>query len=380
MPITIHDGRTNDLYQTLTKCEDIQDMQLFFDRNSGYFTDWKAFINYLLDLGGYSYTEFARLCDMSRNTIISWCEQGKIPRSREQFIRIGFAVNMSLGELNDFLQRYGKYPRLTAKNIEDAVTIFSVQNHLTYNQCLELKEHFSSIFQHVLKERKSNRNKAYVYFSTKELESQLLNAKTLLDFEMFIEKNITAFTNCYINLVDFLDSYICLNTADAHGVPRSLNSFLQETVDNPSIAAGFNTMVSKLRCRGTVPSRIHLIALGIHLRMTANDIDTMLCFAGMEPLCAKDKLESVILFAAECAVIQNPEIEFSNAFFIKQYTRNTELKEKCDSIISSFEITGYRLDNSADLFTYITDTLFTIDSDIADDILYLLGKKPKNEV
>ena len=105
-------------------------------------------------------------------------------------------------------------------------------------------------------------------------------------------------------------------------------------------------MVSKFRCHGTIPSRIHLLALGIHLGMTADDINTMLGFAGMEPLCTKDKLESIILFAAECAVIQNPEIEFSNAFLLKQYTQNAELKEKCDSIMQRFEITDYKSDRT----------------------------------
>lgn len=376
MTISIHDGRTNDLYQALTKCENIDDMQLFLDRHSTYFTDWKAFINYLLDSGGYSYTQFARLCGISRNTIISWCENGKIPRSREQFIRIGFAVNMSLDDINDFLQRYGKYPKLNGKNIEDAVTIFSLCNHLNFEQCVELKNHFVSILEHVLNERKYN--KEYTYFSTNQIESELLSLKSLLDFEIFVNKNAKVFTNCYVNLSDFIDSYIALNTIGVSETPCTLNAFLQETMDDPALIAGFNTMLSKLRCHGTIPSRIRLIALGIHLRMTTDDINTMLNFAGMESLCAKDKLESIILFATECVIIQNPDIEFSNALILKQYTKNTKLREKCDSIINNFEIANYRSDSDTDLFEYITNVLFNIDSDIADDLLYLLGKKPKN--
>lgn len=375
MSIPIHDGRTNDLYQTLVKCEDLDDMQLFLDRHSEYFTDWKAFINYLLDSGGYSYTQFARLCGISRNTVISWCEDGKIPRSREQFVRIGFAVNMSLNDINDFLQRYGKYPKLNAKNIEDAVTIFSICNHLNYDQRLELTNHFVSILEHVLNERKYN--KEYTYFSTNQIESELLTIKSLMDFETFVAKNAEVFTNCYVNLSDFIDSYISLNTFHTGESPGTLNRLLRETIDDPSLVAGFNTMISKLKCHGIVPSRIHLIALGIHLRMTADDINTMLDFAGMEPLCAKDKLESIILFAAEYAIIQNPEIEFSNALLLKQYTQNMKLKEKCDSIINSLAITDYKSDHDIDLFEYITDTLFNIDSDITDDLLYLLGRKPK---
>ena len=376
MPIMIHDGRTNDLHHTLTKCEDIDDLRLFLDKHSEYFTNWKAFINYLLDSGGYSYTKFARLCGISRNTIISWCENGKIPRSREQFIRIGFAVNMSIPDINDFLQRYGKYPKLNAKNIEDAVTIFSLSNYLSYEQCMELKEHFSSILCDVLNQRKAKKNTEYIYFSTEQLEHELVSVKTLLDFEIFVEKNADAFANCYVQLLDFIDSYISFNTVSINGRPGTLNSFLEENIDNPALIASFNTMISKLRRYGTIPSRIHLIALGIHFRMTADDINTMLYFAGMEPLCVKDKLESIILFAAECAIIQNPEFEFSNAFLLKQYTQNAELKEKCNSVIKNFEFSNYKFDNNVDLFEYITDTLFNIDFDITDEILYLLGKKP----
>lgn len=374
MPIKIHDGRTNDLYNTLTKCEDIDDICIFMDKHNEYFTNWKAFINYLLDSGGYTYTNFAQRCGMSRNTIVSWCETGKIPRSREQFIRIGFAVNMSLDDMNNFLQRYGKYPKLNVKNIEDAVTIFSICNHLNYSQCTELKEHFSSILCDVLKERKSADNKEFTYFSTEQLELELVSIKTLLSFETFVEKNAKAFANSYIKLLDFIDSYILLNTTNSNGTSGTLNSFLEENIDNPAIVAGFNTMISKLRCYGTIPSRMSLIALGIHFRMTADDICTMLCLAGMEPLCAKDKLESVIIFAAEDAVIQNPEIEFSNAFLLKQYTKNADIREKCDMIISRFEMADYRLDNNIDIFEYITNVLFNIDSDITDEILYLLGK------
>lgn len=375
MSIPIHDGRTNDLYNEITKCEDINDMRIFMDRHNEYFTNWKAFINYLLDSGGYTYTSFARRCGMSRNTIISWCEKGKIPRNREQFIRIGLAVNMSLDDMNHFLQRYGKYPRLNAKNIEDAVVIFSLCNHLDYNQCYELKGYFSSILCDVLKNRKSTINKDFAYFSTGQLELELISIKTLLSFEQFVEKNAKAFASSYVKLLDFIDGYIALNTSSSYETCGTLNAFLEERIDNPAIVAGFNTMISKLRCYGTIPSRIKLIALGIHFGMTPDDISSMLCLAGMEPLCAKDKLESIIIFAAECAIIINPEVEFSNAFLLKQYIKNPEIKAKCEQIVNRFEMTDYRFDKDTDFFEYITDTLFHIGSDITEEILYLLGKK-----
>lgn len=179
MSLNIHDGRTNYLYQEVTKCEDLEDVHAFIDEHSSYFTNWKAFINHLLDSAGYSYSQFASLCGMSRNTIISWCEKGKVPRSREQFIRVGFAVNMSLDELNHFLQRYGKYPRLNPKNIDDAVTMFSICNQLSYTQCSELKKHFSSILQDVLKSRRTDKGQTDTYFSTTSFCENVNNEKNV---------------------------------------------------------------------------------------------------------------------------------------------------------------------------------------------------------
>lgn len=369
----IHDGRTNHFYHTLTKCEDINDLNAFIDEHSAYFTDWKAFMNQLLDVGGYSYSKFASLCGMSRNTIISWCEKGTIPRTREQFIRIGFAIHMSCNELNDFLQRYGKYPRLNPKNIDDAVTIFSISNQLSYKQCQELKQYFPPLLQDILKQRKSHKNQNSLYFSTKELELELLSVTTFMQFEAFVERNKEAFANSYVKLIDFIDSYIALNTIEANGKQGTLNSFLSQHIENPAIVAGFNTMMSKLRCYGIIPSRMPLIALGIHLHMTAEDLNTMLVFAGMEPLCAKDKLESILIFAAENAVIENPGIEFSNALLLKQYTTNPEIKKKCNELIELYGLTDYQANDNTNLYDYITNALMSMDVDTTSEILYLLG-------
>lgn len=214
----------------------------------------------------------------------------------------------------------------------------------------------------------------FFYFSTGEMEQELLSIKTLQSFESFVEKNEEAFTNSYVKLLDFIDSYISVNTVGSQEKFCTLNAFLKKRIENPAIVAGFNTMISKLRCYGIIPSRINLSAIGIHFGMTSDDISTMLCFAGMEPICAKDKLESVLIFAIEYAIIQNPDMEFSNTFLLKQYTKNPDMKEKCDEIIRKFEMAEYRFDNNTDLYEYIIDALFHFDSHITDEMLYLLGE------
>lgn len=76
----------------------MDDILTLIDKHSRYFTDWKRFICSLLDTGGWTYGAFAKRCGMSRNTVVAWCEKGQVPRSREQFIRIGFAAKMNPDE------------------------------------------------------------------------------------------------------------------------------------------------------------------------------------------------------------------------------------------------------------------------------------------
>lgn len=374
MHFNIHDGRTDFFYNEISKCEDIDDIHMLMDKYSDYFVSWKNFINYMLDSSGCTYTEFAELCGMSRNTIISWCEKGQIPRSRKQFIQIGFAVRMNLNEMNGFLQRYGKYPKLNPKSIDDAVTIFALSNGLNFQQSVGLKRHFSSVLCDILNRRRHGSGDYLRCLATEQFESELLSVSTIMEFEAFVEQNVEAFADCYTKLLDFIDSYVAINTTNADGKCGTLNSFLGECINDPATVASFNTMISKLRRYGTIPSRISLIALGIHMRMTADDINTMLNLSGMERLCSRDKLESLIIFAAENAVIQNPGIELSNALMLRQFTKNPEIKSKCDKIIEQYDMTDYLCNDNADLYNYIIDSLVTIDSDSASEILHLLGK------
>ena len=53
---------------------------------------------------------------------------------------------------------------------------------------MALKEHFSSILLDVLNERKTKKDKKYIYYATQALEHELISIKTLLDFEKFVEK------------------------------------------------------------------------------------------------------------------------------------------------------------------------------------------------
>lgn len=65
----------------------------------------------------------------------------------------------------------------------------------------------------------------FFYFSTGEMEQELLSIKTLQSFESFVEKNEEAFTNSYVKLLDFIDSYISVNTVGSQEKFCTLNAF-----------------------------------------------------------------------------------------------------------------------------------------------------------
>ena len=220
MPYDIHDGRTCGIYDEVARCEDIDDVHALIKANSALMTDWQAFICNLLETCGHSYRSFAAQCEMSSNTIASWCRRGQLPRSREQFIRVAFAAGMNVEETNSFLRRYGKYPQLYPKNIEDAIWIFALRHEMTWHQAAELRKHFEHCMPDAAELKRGS-----VFWDTQAVELQLLKADTVAELEQFVIDNADAFADTYHKLLDFIDSHISVASME-DGQPRSLNAFL----------------------------------------------------------------------------------------------------------------------------------------------------------
>ncbi len=365
MPFEIHDGRTRGIYDDVVRCEDIDDVFRLLKENESLMTDWKSFICSLLENSGSSYRGFAARCGMSSNTIASWCERGQLPRSREQFLRVAFAAGMNVDETNSFLRRYGKYPRLYPKNIEDSIWIFALRREMTWKEASALREYFEH-YMHDLHDLK----RGSAFLDTCVVEGELLKAETVEQLEKFITENAEAFSDTYHKLLDFIDSYVAMVSVE-DGKTRTLNAYLSERLENKAIASTFSSMISRLRRHGAVPSRTKLIALGILLGMPPEHLNQMLDMAGMEPLCARDRLESLIIYATESAVIMSPGIELSNAMLLRTFTENPEVRRGCNELISRWEMTNYAEDD-ADIFDYVAQSLKDMDDDSVSELKRLL--------
>mgnify|MGYP002508233651 CR=1 FL=1 len=96
---------------------------------------WSEKIQEIMARQHYTPQALATLCGVSRSGVVRWLE-GSIPGRRDTFIRIGFAAEYDLSEMNKFLQRYGRYNQLYAKSLEDSVYIFVLNSETLHSPFL----------------------------------------------------------------------------------------------------------------------------------------------------------------------------------------------------------------------------------------------------
>ena len=90
--------------------------------------NWGSKIREIIETSGYSKTKFAELSGVSRVSVDKWCK-GALPKNRETFLLIGLAAGYDRTKMDHFLQRYGRYPALYAKSLEDCICIFILNKY-----------------------------------------------------------------------------------------------------------------------------------------------------------------------------------------------------------------------------------------------------------
>ena len=368
----IKDGLTELIRDEVTRAYDVDDMREILNKYSGSYINWKKFINEILALYGYNVSKLAADCGFSRNTVKKWRDNGDMPRSRKEFIKLGFGIGMSLQELNDLLQRYGKYPKLYAKSIEDAIYIYALTHEKTFAEAEELSvklvEYLNMLSADQATDDISDQK------NTSIIQDRITGLNQDEDLVRFIDENKSIFDSVYTKLIDYIDSYVnerTVNYADTNE-SLSLNSLLSGKISNPLVVGHFNDMVSALRTRKVIPNRLRLVALGIHLDMTVDEIDTMLGFANMERLCSKDRVECAIIFAVENLLLNDYDDLVGNLF--ERLESVPQTKENCLQIIDKYRHMDEEENNYSnnDIAAYLSETLQSLDIEEAQELIMLL--------
>ena len=86
---------TNDIIEAMNNCDNVEDLKAdILNRIKNQREDWIEKVNSIIKRNGYTQSELAKLCGVSRVAVAKWCK-GTLPQNRDTFIKIGFAAHYS---------------------------------------------------------------------------------------------------------------------------------------------------------------------------------------------------------------------------------------------------------------------------------------------
>ena len=250
---------------------------------------WAKKISEIIEINGYSKTSFAEICKTSRQTVDKWCK-GAIPKNRETFLTIGMAANYDVEQMNQLLQRYGRYPELYSKSLEDCVCIFVLENDYGKEALSKYRYILNKIKENLIRDDLGERED----LSTVKFDEKLFAVKDEDELERFITENISMFTYAYHKFYAYVKMCITAN------YDRNQTT-VYDMANDQEWSSSLKQCVSAINQNKWYPTRNKIISLGLHLNMELDQIDKMLRYAHMEPLCAKNIFESVIMFVLKDA-------------------------------------------------------------------------------
>lgn len=319
-----HLGDTAWINESVGKCENLAELKEILNRNNAYHYEWKQYINRLVEKNHVNYVQMAKICHSSRNTVKKWCRDGVIPQNRQTFIKIALGFRLDLDETNELLQHFGKYPRLYAKSMEDAICIFLLSHK--EEEPGDLYTIYQQMHEVLLEKiQKTIEENEVLRIDTVVLEKSIQNEKTLEDFEKFVIENNTVYQTSFQKLIDFIELFIKAKEENMHRFS-----------EHNELDFSYEKMMSRLKKRKECPDRMMLILLGVHLNMSTEYINNMLSLAYMAPMCAKDNLECIIMYVVESAYLNNPSYTIESAMILKYYQENPDIQKKCEQILENY--------------------------------------------
>lgn len=294
---------TDDINELISHCDNLEDFKRdILIHLKGQRTTWIKKVNRIIEENGYTQTEFADLCGVTRVAVSKWCK-GALPGNRDTFIRIGFAAHYGLDEMNEFLKRYGRYPELYAKSLEDSVCIFILNSQYLSHEYKQY-EIIMRMFEEDIKVLKEKEYDDKGSFETSLYLDRLMKLENLRELKEFVIENASLYRTRYKKFYSYIQAYIELNNLNGRFDIKNLEKNkrkIHQLAEGQSWSSSLRQCVYAIYKRQWFPLRRKVIALGIHLNMDVDAINDMLELAHMETLYVKNPIEAAIIYALEDA-------------------------------------------------------------------------------
>lgn len=286
---------TSDIINIMNNCDNEEDLKRnILEHIKSQRESWCEKINSIMSENQYTKSEMANLCCVSRVAVTKWCK-GALPQNRDMFIRIGFAAHYDLEEMNEFLKRYGRYPELYAKSLEDTVCIFLL-NSKKIEHSYEKYEEILQMFARQMKMIEKDKCNENGHYETSGSLKKIMDIESLQELKEFIDSNIAMYQTGYQKFYSYVEAFIQLNNINSGFDNKNVNNVYQ-LAESQEWSSSLRQCVYAIYKRKWFPLRRKVITLGILLNMNLNEINDMLQLAHMEPLYAKNPIECVIIYA-----------------------------------------------------------------------------------
>ncbi len=302
-PVLMHeevntDYTTVELEDKVSRCESTEELkEEILPLIRAQSVNWSEKIGEIFKASGLGKKEFAQRCGISRVMLDKWLK-GALPNSRERFIRIGLSAGYGKEEMDRLLQRYGRYPGLYAKSLEDLVCLY-VMGHadsFASDKDSSLYDAYEEILNEIRTRILSSGSGSDEEVRTTVLERRLSEVSDKDELAAFIDENSSVFAMSFRKLYSYILTNLDANEDDIYS-----SSYAMAQIQGWS--SSLRQCISAIKQNKWYPTRNKIISIGFHLSMDYDQINEMLEIAHMEPLCAKNIFESVLIYILNDAAL-----------------------------------------------------------------------------
>ncbi len=331
----------------------------------GAFLRWPETFRSLMEQSGMSYVRLAARSGLSRNTLSRWCAGSAAPRSRESYVRLGFGFAMTSAQTSRLLVRCGGYPALYARDLFDAACIFLLDRGGASYDAAE------ALYARCLRHLDPSADPP-PQLATDQADAQIRSLLTEEAFEAYVRAHTADFGRPRAQLRAFVRQRLeALGCDPATGRIRSVHGCFADG----AVAARFEKDVSLLLRHGTVLRRQRLLSLGVQLGLSLPELDTFLTLAGMEPLCARNRVECTLIYALQQLSLLHPELELARAVRLQAVVRDPDAARQLRDLAERYLRGCYRTepDGCESAADYLRALLAELSPEDADELARLLG-------